>query len=320
MASDVGFNDLASEEIVLAVSELGTNLVRHAKGGILRLARVAEGDRAGIQVESQDAGPGIADTERAIGDGFSTKESLGYGLGTVNRLMDEFEIESSVGSRPGTYIVCRRWVRAVVPSTKPCPLDIGAATRPRPGMSANGDAFVIRTWSEGALAGVIDGVGHGPLAHRAAQAARQYAENHSDRPLLSLLQGVERACRSTRGVVMALARFDFGSKGEHAGIRLSFASIGNVSERMFGGSGRGSFIVRRGILGASAPNPVVTEHPWEQDNILILHSDGVAMHWGWEDVPVLRSEPADVSARSMLRALAKGDDDATVVVVKEAVL
>ena len=78
-----------------------------------------------------------------------------------------------------------------------------------------------------ALVGVIDGLGHGQFAHRAAQTARQYVENHFDLPLDQIFRGVGRACRATRGVVMALARFDWGQG------RLAFASVGNIAVRVF---------------------------------------------------------------------------------------
>lgn len=92
-ALTIGFDQKASEEIAIAVSELATNLVKHAKGGTLTLTALTNG-RKGIQIVSHDRGPGIADVEKAIVDGFSTTGSLGSGLGAVNRLMHEFDITS----------------------------------------------------------------------------------------------------------------------------------------------------------------------------------------------------------------------------------
>ncbi len=139
--------------------------------------------------------------------------------------MDELDITSRRGN--GTHIVCRRWLREHRPSVRPCPLAFGVATRPRRLSQVNGDAFVVSQWAESALVGVIDGLGHGQFAHRAAQTARQYVENHFDLPLDQIFRGVGRACRATRGVVMALARFDWGQE------RLSFASVGNILVRVF---------------------------------------------------------------------------------------
>src|SRR5258708_10258952 len=219
MSTAIGFDESAVEEIALAVRELATNLVKHAKDGVLRLRRTEEDGRTGIQIDSEDQGPGIVNVEQAIGDGFSTAGSLGCGLGAVNRLMDEFVVASRPGA--GTSIVCRRWLRLDIPPALACPLVFGVATRPCPLMSVNRDTFVIRQWGESALVGVIDGVGHGQLAYNAAQAARQYVERHYDQPLSDIFLGVARTCRATRGVVMGPPRFDWGQG------TIAVASVGN---------------------------------------------------------------------------------------------
>jgi anti-sigma regulatory factor (Ser/Thr protein kinase) len=313
MALSIGFDARASGEIAVAVSELASNLVRHAQGGDLRLTSITEGERVGMQVESRDRGPGIADVEQAMTDGFSTAGSLGYGLGAVNRLMDECDITSQRGASAGTTVVCTRWLRPDTPAVSPCPLEFGAATRACPLMTVNGDAFVIKRWQASALVAVIDGLGHGQYAHRAAQTARQYVETHFDQPLDAIFRGVGRTCRATRGVVMALVRFDFGGPD----LRFSFASVGNIDARLFGSSEGKRFIVHRGILGGSAPIPRVTEHRWGPGNVMVLHSDGVTHRWALEDFPDLLKESATVTAQRLLQALAETHDDATVVVVRD---
>src|ERR1700690_2339735 len=94
LAQAIGFNSTASEEIVLAVSELATNLLKHAGGGMIALIPLSDVERTGIQIESHDHGPGIRDITKALADGSSNTGSLGYGLGSVNRIMDEFDITS----------------------------------------------------------------------------------------------------------------------------------------------------------------------------------------------------------------------------------
>jgi anti-sigma regulatory factor (Ser/Thr protein kinase) len=311
LAETLGFAPTACEEVALAVTELATNLVRHAQGGRLILTPLAAEGRAGLQVESQDQGPGIRDVEQALADGFSTAGSRGAGLGAVNRLVDELEITSE--RRRGTRIVCRKWRRETASRVRPCPLAIGAATRPRLNADVNGDAFVIKQWAESALVGLIDGLGHGQFAQRAAQAARQYVESHFDLPLAQIFRGAGHACRATRGVVMALARFDWARE------RMVFASVGNIEARVLSQAEPVRFIIRRGIVGLNAPSAVVTEHPWPPGNVLVLHSDGLRTHWGWGEFPGLADQPADVAAQSLLGALAKAEDDATALVVRTAI-
>jgi len=311
MGVSLGFDDRTVEEIAIVVSELASNLVKHAAGGTLTLSPLIEETRSGIEIEALDSGPGIASVEEAMRDGFSTAGSLGCGLGAVNRLMDQLEVSSQRGV--GTRLVCRRWRREALPTGALCPLEVGVASRPHPKMTVNGDAFVIKHAAEAVLVGVIDGLGHGPDAHRAATTARLYVEGHYDQPLLDIFRGVGRSCRSTRGVVMALARFDWALG------KMTFASFGNIEARVIGSPTPINFLVRRGIVGMHSTNPVVTEHAWARTNLLIVHSDGLSTRWPWEDFAHLADKPATVIAQQLLRKLAKEEDDATVLVVRDAV-
>jgi anti-sigma regulatory factor (Ser/Thr protein kinase) len=311
MSTAIGFDDLAVAEIALAVRELASNLVKHAKEGVLILRRIEKAGKAGIQIDSEDQGPGIPNIEHAISDHFSRTGTLGCGLGAVNRLMDEFDVSSRLGG--GTSIVCKRWLPPDTPTALTCPLVFGVATRPCPLMPVNGDAFVIKHWGESALVGVIDGVGHGQLAYAAAQAARQYVEHHYDRELADIFLGVARTCRSTRGVVMALARFDWGQG------QLTFASVGNIEARVFGSKEPMNFVVPRGILGMTARRPTVTQHRWPLSNVMVLYSDGLTTGWRWSDLPDIAQASVTLAAQELLRAFARETDDATVVVVKSAV-
>jgi serine/threonine-protein kinase RsbT len=111
LATTLRFPAESIEGIVLAVSELATNLVRYAHEGSIRLGPV-EGPRGwGLQIESRDTGPGIADITLALQDGFSTGGGLGRGLPAVRRLMDDFVIDSLPS---GTTIVAQRWLKRIV--------------------------------------------------------------------------------------------------------------------------------------------------------------------------------------------------------------
>lgn len=309
-AGGLGFEPEVCEEIALVMIELATNLLKHARGGSLTLTPLGAGGRVGLEIESRDSGPGIDDIEQALADRFSTAGSRGTGLGAVNRLMDEMEITSRRGS--GTRIVSRKWVRAHQPSGRICPLAVGVATRPCGGCTLNGDAFVIKRWSENLLVGIIDGLGHGPFAHRAALTATNYVTSHFDQPLDQIFRGTGRACRATRGVVMALARFDWGQG------QMTFAAVGNIEVRVFPGSPSFNVTMRRGIVGLNAPNPVVSEHSWSPDRLFVLHSDGVRTHWDWKEFPALADQPPAAIAQELLRCLAKENDDATVLAVRSA--
>jgi serine/threonine-protein kinase RsbT len=103
----LGFRLSDAEAVVLAVSELATNLLRYGQNGRISVDSIKAGPRFGVVVESIDSGPGIADIERALADGFSTSDGLGSGLPAVRRLMDEFDIATGL---QGTYITARKWL------------------------------------------------------------------------------------------------------------------------------------------------------------------------------------------------------------------
>jgi serine/threonine-protein kinase RsbT len=107
LATELGFDRGDAESIALAVSELAMNLHRYAVGGTIVLRVVQEGARRGLEVESQDAGPGIADPILALQDGFSTGGGLGSGLPAARRLMDDFDLATGTA---GTRIVVRKWL------------------------------------------------------------------------------------------------------------------------------------------------------------------------------------------------------------------
>lgn len=107
-ALGIGFTPPDAEAVVLAASELATNLARYAQGGRISVERTVSESGVGVRLESLDDGPGIDDIARAMTDGFSTGDGLGVGLASVRRLMDEFEIASSPA---GTRITARKWQR-----------------------------------------------------------------------------------------------------------------------------------------------------------------------------------------------------------------
>jgi anti-sigma regulatory factor (Ser/Thr protein kinase) len=307
MATALGFSETASEEIALAVAELGSNLVKHAGSGTLALTALGEGKRTGIEVETSDTGPGISDVEKTFTDGYSTSGSLGYGLGAVNRLMDDVDIHSMPGS--GTHMICRRWIREGREHEEGRLWDVGVFTRSRGCATENGDAFVVKRWEHELLIGIIDGLGHGEFAQKAALAAQQYVQSHDGQPLDKIFVGVGRACKATRGVVMALARFKSLTQ-------LQFASIGNIEVRAWCGGERMPFVCKRGFLGTQETRVGVQEFSWSPEWLLVLHSDGLRTHWQWGDFPGIENEPAQAVASRLMRKLATEHDDATVLAVR----
>ncbi len=108
MTEDMGFKQVAVFYIMTSVSELANNLFFHTnQGGTITLALHMQNNNVGIEIIAEDHGPGIENVDLAMQDGFSTNRGLGGGLPGVQRLMDEFEIRSTVGV--GTRIIAKKW-------------------------------------------------------------------------------------------------------------------------------------------------------------------------------------------------------------------
>jgi serine/threonine-protein kinase RsbT len=103
----IGFSLVDQTKLVTAASELARNTLVYGRGGELRLERVQNEHRTGLRLTFEDRGPGIADTDLALKDGFTTGSGLGLGLSGARRLSQEFELTSRVGE--GTRVMIARW-------------------------------------------------------------------------------------------------------------------------------------------------------------------------------------------------------------------
>jgi serine/threonine-protein kinase RsbT len=107
LADAAGFSTTDSTLIATAISEVSRNMVTYAGGGTLRVRLVEEARRIGLEIVATDNGPGIADLDRAMRDGYSTGNGMGLGLPGARRLVDDFVIVAPVGV--GTTVTMRRW-------------------------------------------------------------------------------------------------------------------------------------------------------------------------------------------------------------------
>jgi serine/threonine-protein kinase RsbT len=108
IAASVGFSASDLTIIATAISEVARNIVEYAGTGEVTIATVKDRSRSGVQIVVRDAGPGIADVALVMRDGFSSGNGLGIGLPGARRLMDDFDISSTLGH--GTTITMKKWL------------------------------------------------------------------------------------------------------------------------------------------------------------------------------------------------------------------
>ena len=106
-AVEVGLSLIDQTKIITAASELARNTLIYGGGGTMSIEPIADGIRRGVRLTFEDRGPGIADLQLALTDGYTTGNGLGLGLSGAKRLSNEFNIESKVGV--GTRVTIARW-------------------------------------------------------------------------------------------------------------------------------------------------------------------------------------------------------------------
>ena len=106
-AVQVQMSILNQTKLITAASELVRNLLKYGGGGRVIIEVVTNSRDKGVRLTFEDKGPGIPDIEMAMKDGFSTGRSLGLGLPGTKRLVNEFDIKSTVGK--GTTVTITKW-------------------------------------------------------------------------------------------------------------------------------------------------------------------------------------------------------------------
>jgi anti-sigma regulatory factor (Ser/Thr protein kinase) len=304
LAADCGLDEVEAGRLALVVTELATNLLRHAKKGRLWLA--GRPARREVEVIAVDEGPGIANVERSMGDGFSTGGTPGTGLGAVRRLAQHFDLHSTVPQ--GSVILAR--VRAGGQADAAEAICTGAVSHTAPGERVCGDGWAFALDGERAAVMVADGLGHGPDA---AEAARVALETFAEEPFRSPGQMVERAhqaLRRTRGAAVMVLHADAGA----GTIRSSGA--GNVMARLVSGVSDRTVLCQHGTAGITIRTPDETTTPWPAHALLVVYSDGIESRWKGDILsPVLGRDPA-LAAALLARDHCRGRDDATVAILR----
>jgi serine/threonine-protein kinase RsbT len=110
LALELGFSLTDVTMIATAISEIARNITSYAGRGAVRVTVAEREGREALVVRAEDDGPGIADVERAMEDGYSTGRGLGLGLPGARRLMDRVIVDSALGR--GTVVEMWKWVPA----------------------------------------------------------------------------------------------------------------------------------------------------------------------------------------------------------------
>jgi len=307
-AEQLGMSETDRGAVAIAVTELATNILKHAKRGYMFGGRLSVEGTVGMRVLAIDRGPGIRNIASALEDGYSTTGTAGNGLGAVRRLSTSFDIYSAPGR--GTCVLADFWPGKKTP--KNGPMQIGALSIALQGESVCGDSWLFKTSRSTEWLMVADGLGHGVYAAEAArEAERVLVESESASPA-SIMRDCHDALKKTRGAAVAIATIDH-DKGT-----ISFSGLGNISAILANGAHTRGLASHNGTVGHQMLRVQEFTFPWGKDSTLIMHSDGLATRWNLADYPGILNKHPSLIAAVLYRDFCRERDDVTVLVARNS--
>jgi len=268
------------------ISELGTNIVKYANRGVIRVAFSHGALGSDFDVWAEDKGPGIKDLEKAMQDNVSSSGTLGLGLPGVKRMSDNFWIRSDTR---GTLVFARKHLDRADPRLNPfnervqpsvtvnpsidikCKHDshlkMCSGLRSYYGSSYNGDAVFCERDNDRFLFALIDGSGHGKTAADAAQTATKVLAENVHCGIPDLLALMDKALIGTVGAAVGIFELNVKTRAGN------FSGIGNIrASRVSGIPWQG--VSRDGILGHRLPTPREHHFEFEVGDRFLMCSDG----------------------------------------------
>lgn len=310
LAMHAGLGETERGALAVVATEATTNLVLHARGGLVVLRALGAPGAGGVELLALDKGPGIRDVSRAMTDGFSTGGTAGRGLGAIRRMASEFDLFSSTSA--GTALMARVWSRAAVRSPGAARDSTGVICVPLGNDKACGDGWSITHSPGRMLAVVVDGLGHGPEAAQATDAALRVVRSDPERSPSRMIETAHEVLRATRGAAIAVADVRHGEG------HVRFAGIGNVAASVATTTASQSMASHNGTVGHAMRKVQEFTYPWSPDSCLLMHSDGIMTRWHLEQYPGLLSRHPALVAGVLYRDFNRGRDDATVLAARVA--
>lgn len=301
MAHLLNFDEAGVERAAIVVTEVCTNLVKHAGGGSISLSINRQN---GIDLLAMDRGPGMVNLGECLADGFNAAGMPSTGLGAIARLSAFSDAYSQAGRGTVLHAVIGERLGRIA-----CPGRVCGVQAPKPGQDVCGDAWSWKEDRVGHTVMVADGLGQGPGAAAASHRAVEIFTAHRPCGPAELLASIHAGLRETRGAAVSIATLDSQRRV------VNFAGLGHVAGFVAGHDApKRQMVSMNGTAGLERPG-VFREfsYPWPQGAAVVLHSGGVAAHWTLDDCPALLTRGPALIAGVLFRDFRRLGDDATVV-------
>lgn len=306
LARGLGFRETELDKLARLVTECATHLLTSEAHGELLVRPLAEmklpgARRYGVEVLSIESGPVVADIQ--------------LDLSQLKQWSEELDVWSA--PRHGSvlrFVLWDRPTRTAETRVTPARVSYGVVNLPLRAEFVSGDAWSCHADQDNFTVLVADGLGHGPMANRAATEAAKILEISGGAPLESILDRAHLALRSTVGAAVGVARFPISA--QVAASQVKFAGIGNVAASVWGEMSHKHLVSHDGVIGHAYRRVQQFEVPYAEGALIVLHSDGLMSRWDLSRYPGLTVRHPALIAAVLYRDYARGHDDVTVFVAR----
>jgi anti-sigma regulatory factor (Ser/Thr protein kinase) len=306
IAGKNGFSEADAGRVALVATELGTNLIKHGRGGEMLFGPFEDTEGSGMELIALDQGPGIGNVEECLRDGFSSAGTAGNGLGAVIRQSHVVDIASWPGV--GTGVLARLQPGTPNPQRRKSHSGWGAVSIAMPGEGVCGDSWSVSANGATTLF-VADGLGHGQDAADASVEAVRLFHRFGSHRIPTLLDYVHGGLRSTRGAAVSIARYDPATR------QVAFAGVGNVAGALAENGNLKRMVSMPGTAGHNARKIQAFDYPF-QSGLIVLCSDGIGTSWNLSRYRNIETAHPTLIAAILYRDFGRRRDDATVLVGK----
>ncbi|HEY4056226.1 MAG TPA: SpoIIE family protein phosphatase [Kofleriaceae bacterium] len=322
LAGEARFGEERTSDVALVVTELAQNIVKYGSHGGVLLSlthdATARTQATGLVIQAWDRGQGM-DVAESLTDGTSTSGTRGVGLGAVARIASKWDAYAMPGM--GSVVAASIYPRAGdarehsarrFDAAHGDRVLVGAVCLPYPGEQVCGDGWDARTIGDTILVAVCDGLGHGVGACEATAAVLTAFRNATTESPATLVDVAHGAARPTRGVAATFAKVDL-ARGE-----ITVAGVGNVTPWIVRSGELKQLVTQHGTLGQTPVRAREELYEFPRGSSLVIASDGLKSRLDLSNHPGLFSRHPSTIAATLWRDFARGKDDATVVVLREA--
>lgn len=304
------FSETRAGEIDIIVSELCSNIVKHAGSGEVLYRISHDQGESTFEILGIDKGPGMADTGKMMKDGVSTTSTLGHGLGAIERLSDTFQLYSI--PEWGTVLYSRvSTLKPGVVKKENFDLDIRALCICKPRETECGDGYRIKRSNTDIQIFFGDGLGHGKFAHEAVEQAGDFFFSCAQTDPVEIIREMHEKVRRTRGLVATIAVLN-KKRNE-----WSICGVGNILTRMYHGIMYKNYMSYNGTIGLNIPTSLKSSViPAERNQHLVMTSDGLRSRWDISKFPSILKYDNMILAASVYKDFTRGNDDSSILIAK----